>query len=68
MKNDRINVRANTSMKDELKFLRFYLEKTFNRKFSDSEVIEYLLKYANDKTYNFIDFVKPYIDYERGNL
>lgn len=62
MKDDRINVRANMCMKSDLKWLRHYLEVTFDKKFSDSEVIEFVLKYTNHQGYKFTEFVKPYLD------
>lgn len=64
MKNDRINVRANSNMKSDLRWLRYYLESKFCRKFSDSEVLEYVLKYVSNEGYKFTNFVKPYLDNE----
>lgn len=42
-KTDRINVRADFSMKDNLKRIRFMLEDKYCVKFSDSQCIEWLL-------------------------
>lgn len=62
LKNERINVRANGSMKSDLKFLRVYLERRFNKKFSDSEVLDLILKFSVLNGGQFLLYCKDLLD------
>lgn len=58
LKVDRINVRANMVMKDNLQELRNRLTSELGIEFSDGDCIDLILKFANDNTYDFINYCK----------